>query len=231
MDNIAFSLVLPSRERVPLLEQFLQSVIDTTDDITRIEVLLAIDEDDPATLHAMLRHREFNNYFLISGRQHNFSVGYYNRLAHISRGDYVWALNDDCVLTQKGWDTLALAHFDEAKRQFPDGIFYVRTHDDLGTGYSCFPMLSRPAYQVCGWMFHPEFPSWGADINAHQIWDQVGRIVDAPELAVKHFTHHNGSRARDHVNERVGQIARYNWGCAPGEANRIRNIIRDLSAG
>lgn len=220
-----FSLILPSRERTELLGKFLSSVKTNTHNLNEIEVLVAVDKDDQETVYTMptLKLKYPFVTFHVGQRQDNFSTGYYDKLANISKGKYIWALNDDCVFTTFGWDRLALQHFTTI--QYHDGIYYCRTLDDLGKGYPCFPMLTCGALNVQDFFFHCEFRSWGADINLHEIWSTIGRVVDCPMLTVKHLTHHNGSRERDHVNLRVGHIASYNWGCAKGEANRIRNII------
>ena len=101
--------------------------------------------------------------FLATDRQNNLTTGYYDRLAKLSTGRYIQVLNDDCIFVTEHWDVLALNEI--SKIPWPDRIFYGRVADDLGCAYACFPLLSRELFNALGWVFHPEFPGWGADID------------------------------------------------------------------
>lgn len=150
-------------------------------------------------------------------------MGYYNPLALASRGRWVQVLNDDVVFRTPAWDIVGKKALEAGHALYPDGIFYGRTFDDLNTGYSCFPILTRQAVEALGWFFHPEFTSWGADIHLKNLFDIVGRVVDVPY----HFDH---LREHDHINQRCGWISVQNMGSAPGEAWRLKNIIEAKKA-
>jgi hypothetical protein len=225
MNNIDFSLILPSRERIPVLTGLLDSIKDTTLKQDRIECLVCIDWDDRES-QAAKRDLEAKYPWLsmiTTARQNNMTAGYYTPMALFSNGRYVQVLNDDARFTTPGWDQSALRVLESYKELHPDGILYGRTWDDLGAGYSCFPLLSREAIEAAGWCFHPEFPTWGADIHLHQIYHQLQRIVDMP-YSLRH------DQQRDHINHRMRDNASYNWGSAPGEAHRLWNIIQEKKA-
>ena len=202
---------------------------DTTYRPERLEVWIAIDWDDTATVQSMrcLRRRyPFSVEFLVTDRQDNLSVGYYNRLAKLCSGEFVQVLNDDCLFVTPQWDRLALGVLREYQRQQPDGVVYGRVLDNAGHPFSCFPVLSREALDLVGWVFHPEFTGWGADIHLYDVYTRVARVVDVP-YRLEHRSHHTGQRQRDSVNCRLSNISRYNYGSALGESMRISNLIRE----
>jgi glycosyltransferase involved in cell wall biosynthesis len=222
-----FSLILPSRERIPLLEKLLASIERTVVRPDAIEVLVAIDDDDPQSLDSVDRLQAQYAWlrFVIMPRQSNVSNGYHNNLAmNISVGRYVMALNDDCYFTTKNWDVFTLMALEDYQRKNPDGIVYGRTKDDLGCGYACFPLLSREALNAMGFFFHCETTTSGADILIHNIYSKVNRVLDLDLCTLIHETP-NDELHREYTNR-----ASYNWNCADGEAWRLQNHILSLTA-
>lgn len=229
---INFSLILPSRGRLQLLRNLLQSVVKTTSYVDKIDAWIAFDWDDQESIKAIPElTRDYTwCHFLVTDRQTNVSAGYFNRLCWLGEGKYIQVLNDDCEFLTNAWDEIALSVLDNA---FSDNILYARCQEDLNTGYGCFPIISRKALNVVGWIFHPEFTSWGADIMLHDMYLRLGRVVLLP-YQIAHFSHHNPAhsthyRKRDQTNIDFGNRARYNWHCAGGEANRVNNLISELA--
>jgi len=223
-----FSLILASRERIPLLRQFLQSVQDTTSVLSRLECFIAIDFDDNSTVcesgklmreYPWLRFCYFN-------RQTNFTH-YYNTIARLTSGSILWLLNDDVILTRKGWDTETLNRLEEIKKEFPDGAVALAGKDNLNAGYFCFPCMTRPAYSAAGYLVHVENTTSCQDIHHHGQWSSAGRLVYCPSLEVFHFSPCCGTRGNDAVHDRYRAISRNNVSraCMEGEGNRIRNIL------
>jgi hypothetical protein len=222
-----FSLILPSRERINLLENLLESLLKNTSDIDNIEVWIAFDWDDSQSVKNIkkLSNKFTFTQFLVTDRQNNLSDGYYNRLAKISNGKFVQVLNDDCQIVTNSWDEKAIKVLSEYQKFISDGILYGKAQDE-GIGYSCFPLLSRQAIEAMGWFFHPEMTAWGADIHLHEVYSKVNRVIDLP-YKVDHISHHTGKRDRDNVNYRLSSISSYNYASADGESQRLRNILKN----
>lgn len=218
---VDYSLILPSRERLPLLEGLLDSVVQKTKKIERLECWCAIDWDDTPTVQNMKRLRNKFPFleFLVTDRQGNMSVGYYNRLAALACGRFIQLLNDDCLFVTKDWDALALPVLEDFQQANGDGILLGQTLPIWN--YSYFPVFSREAYQALSWVQHPEFHSWGADLTNHAIFQPLNRLVTLP-YEIRHST------PNDAVHKRMGQIARTNYGCAPGESQRLQRSISAL---
>jgi glycosyltransferase involved in cell wall biosynthesis len=177
---IDFSLILPSRGRPQLLRGLLESIKETTARLERLEVLVAVDDDDEETL-AVARGVEYPwVYFRVCRRSSNFSRDYYSWLATLSQGRFIMALNDDCSLLTTDWD-------DVARHYLKDPICYGRTVDVpwLGGDYCYFPMLSRAAFDALTYFFHPSLPVYGADVHLYRVCKAAGIVVDAP-VQVRH---------------------------------------------
>lgn len=229
-----FSLCFPSRNRLNLLEGLLLSLEETTSEIDKIEALIAIDFDDHLTFRA--RHRFANRFrfvtFYPGMPQSNFSEGYYNYLARLSKGKYIMALNDDTAFRTVSWDRLCIERMEGYLADKPDRIAYGAIDDGLenhhGHGrYACFPLLSKAAVEGLGYLLPPPITTWGADIDLWRIFDQVGRIVDLTCCRIDHICYHTGTRERDEVSrsvERKCKLGNQCYDIAP-DVERLRGII------
>lgn len=227
-----WSLVFPTRERLELLEGMLRSIMETAFDINRVEAVIYVDDNDPVTVPALnyLRLAYPFAHFNVGPRRANFSIFYYTQPALGSTGRNVMALNDDTRFITHHWDKIGAEAMDEARARWKDGIFMGKCDDGLKASYPCFPVLSREALQALGWVFHPEFTTWGADIHLHKVMSDpcVGRVIDLP-FSVEHICHHTMKREQDHVNRRMAMLTRTNHGSAPGEAKRLAAIIDKIN--
>jgi hypothetical protein len=218
--SVVWSIVLPSRERPDVLETLLQSLQATTADLGAIECLVAFDKDDKSTAD---RVHEFTCRFLFTefvpcDRQDNLSEGYYNRLARMAKGRFIQVMNDDCRFLTPQWDSLAIPAMEAYAAQFPDRVAYGKCDDGLGTGYACFPTLTREAVESLGWFFHPEFRTWAADIHLHAVFAGVDRCVALP-FALAH------DRRYDALHWRLGSLQTVNMGSISGCVWNLQRFI------
>lgn len=228
--SIDFSLVLPTRERVSLLDGLLKSLAETTANLDALEVYVAVDDDDRRSIEYAAQVRYPWLRWVIGPRAANFSETYYNGMAFQSSGRYVMAMNDDVKFLTPGWDALALPVLDEYKAQFVDGLMMGKCDDGLGERYPCFPILSREALQIAGWLFPPSFTAWGADIFLYRLYSALDRVVELP-FAVEHLCHHTKTRERDDINVRMARMSRYDYDSVTTETMRIRKRIKEITSG
>lgn len=231
--NTEWSLILPSRERLSLLTGLLQSLDRTTEYKDRLEVLIAIDDDDSPTCAIAPTLAQLYPFarFICCKRASNMSVEYFNRLAlEESKGRNIMGLNDDVEFTDMAWDVIGSRALDGARKQWKDGVALGKCNDGLGTDYPCFPVLTLEALTALGFFFHCETTFWGADIVLYNIFadSRVNRVVDLG-FSVRHLSHHTGLRQRDDLNHRMYNVSKYNYACAPGEANRLKDILASLA--
>ena len=198
-----FSIIFPTRERTELLKKCLESIDQNTEDTDRIEVLLAIDDDDKRTDYGFLEDYSFVRAFRVR-RSVNFSKDYYNFLASQSRGKWIICANDDCQFETSCWDSVAYNILKDRSNVIygfiNDGMdgFRVKHYGK----YCSFPLQGREGYNVLGYIFPDRIPIWGSNLWVKALYEQIGSVVELPIL-VKHYTHRNKTRSIDHINEQI----------------------------
>lgn len=225
-----WSLVFPTRERSRKLANLFGSMWETAADLSRVEVLIAVDDDDVET-HDWLDSFPWPvanglvRAFTVP-RARNFSTEYYNMLAERSCGRLIMALNDDVRFATKGWDDARL----------PAGAWYGRCSDlRVGgaqyhtlTPYACFPVLTREAWEVQGYLQHPAFTGWGADVFLGRVWHAVfggDRVVQLP-FAVTHDLPSEQVQP-DAAHLYMRSVTEYHYELMPGEALRLERAIKE----
>lgn len=225
-----FSIIFPTRERPDLLYRMLDSVEENTTDISKVEVLIAIDEDDHTDFDYASLKKELRPWLKVFRvvRSLNFSKDYYNFLARQSTGRWIITANDDCRMETLGWDILA---YDILKDK--SGVIYGWIEDGLGKfrahghgNYCCFPLQGRVGYEALGYIFPERIPTWGADIYTKNLYDQVNSVVEIP-ITLKHYCHHNQSREQDNISRRIAS-SQVRFDVRPGydEINRLIEAIK-----
>ena len=202
--TMKFSFVFPTRERPHLLKNLLDSFVKNTDNMEEIEVLIAVDNDDRDSFNFLCSAGyPFVKVYQVS-RSLNFSRDYYSFLATKSTGRWIITINDDCVMETPSWDTKAY----EVLKDKP-GVVYGWIQDGIdgyrarGHGnYCCFPLFGREGYEALGYIFPTRVPTWGADIWAKNLYDQINSVVEIP-ITLRHYCHHNKTREQDHISKRI----------------------------
>lgn len=198
-----FSIILPSREREILLLKLLLSINDTTEDLDRIEVLIAVDDDDTIDYEKKMGHLSFVKFFRVR-RSLNFSKDYYNFLASKSSGKWIICCNDDAVFETQCWDSTCRGILENQSNIvygfIEDGMdnFRVKAH----APYCSFPLQGRGGYEALGYIFPDRIEIWGANLWVKYLYEQLGSVVKLPIL-IHHYTHHNKTRDRDHISDRI----------------------------
>jgi hypothetical protein len=206
-----FSIILASRERVHLLDSLLNSIVNTTSDKNNCEVLCVIDSDDRVTKRFLERLKAICPFarFIVRDRANNLNDDYLNwAWRNHSSGNNIIIVNDDVVFKTPNWDQIVMSYLGRYLVDKPDGIAYGWIEDGLteragNLNYCCFPLVTRRAAEVVGFVMPPDFPGWGADIGLYRIYSAINRVCDMSAVAVDHISYHNGSRNRDHISHSV----------------------------
>lgn len=181
----SISILLPTRGRPALLRRLLDSIAATAEEPHRLEIVLRLDEDDPASHdldHPLLTVRK-----LIAPPA---KMGAMIRAAYdASGGRYVMFLNDDAVCRTPGWDA-ALAG---ALARFPDRVALAWCNDLFrGPAMPNFPMLSRESCEAMGGICPGEYGRDYVDTHLFDIFRKLqalghDRLVYLPEVVVEHL--------------------------------------------
>lgn len=208
-----FSIVLASRERSQLLVALTKSIAENTHDLSQIELLVAIDDDDPES-HDAARH--IHGWFpwarfFSRPRSEWLNRDYLNWVYEKNgTGKYIIICNDDCLFRTQNWDQIALAKLEDYLKDKPDGIVYGYLEDKLtfkhGYGFCCFPLISRAGFLALGWAIVPVFRGWNADLWLWKTYLAVDRVCNIGEVVIEHMAYHAGKRERDHISYHVQSL-------------------------
>jgi glycosyltransferase involved in cell wall biosynthesis len=181
--DMNFSLILNSRGRPNLLVNLLRSVKQKTHDLSKIEVLISCDQDDEITRQYSYLFNQFTfAKFEWIPRNTNLHQRMANSALDWAAGKYIFILNDDVEFFTDNWDRQAITVLDAYMQNKPDGIVYGHTTDNscdktLGADYSSFPIISRKAVEVLGFVMPTIYQGLGGDVITYRIYEAINRIV------------------------------------------------------
>jgi glycosyltransferase involved in cell wall biosynthesis len=184
--RITFSLIVPSRNRPGQLRRFLDSIAATVSHIDAVEVILVVDEDDPATV-AVGHPRLLVRHVVVPP---GLTMGALNMAGYeASGGRYLMLLNDDVVAQTPGWDERILQVFGS----HPDDIVLVHTNDTLMRENLCvFPIVSRTFCDLVGGICPRDYIRYRIDDHIEDIFNLLGvlgerRTVYLPDVVFQHL--------------------------------------------
>jgi GT2 family glycosyltransferase len=141
-----FSFLTPTRNHLEFIQRFFRSIMETTHRLDQLEIVLGIDEDDPAS--QAISHDQLNIKKVIIPKGQSKNLGHVvQKCFEASSGRFMVQVNDDVVIHTKGWDDRVFNAFSA----FPDDIALIHVNDLLYKERLCtFPIVSRKACQVIG---------------------------------------------------------------------------------
>lgn len=146
------AVLLPTRARTDALSRSLFSLVDHASDLSQIQFIVGIDEDDDVGINHFVEkiQPKFDeldiNYTALSFKPlgyHGLNT-YYNSMVKQVDADWIFVWCDDAIMTTKGWDQV----IDSYTGQFK--ILKVHTHNEHP--YSIFPIVPVEYYQTLGFL-------------------------------------------------------------------------------
>jgi hypothetical protein len=198
--DVDISLLVPTRGRVELVGRLVQSLIDTTTDLARIELVLYIDDDD---LESQQWADDRMRVIKVVGPA--ATMGTYNSVClKASSGRVVVLLNDDVVVRSQDWDTRVL----ELDRRFDDQV-YLGYGDDCLKRHrvSTFPILSRATCDLLREPYDRAYRGALIDYHLFDVFKRLARrghdrIVFLPDVVVDHLHYRTGRAPFDETYRR-----------------------------
>lgn len=160
------SFLCPTRGRTTLFKRMCEAIIATTADISKVEIITYIDEDDVESQQMQIEGIHVEKVI-----QPKAPMGICNQMClDKARGDIIILMNDDVILRTKHWDVKLRA----AVSQFSDDIYLMYPNDlfkksKLGT----FPILSKKVCDILQTPFPKQFQ--GNFIDTH-LFDMFQRL-------------------------------------------------------
>jgi hypothetical protein len=187
---IRISVICATRKRSLSLQKSLASLINNADDPAQIEVLVAVDPDDPdsyacrdvfPSAHFWIAPERYGHYHLEK---------YYDELARQARGDWLFTWVDDGIMHTTGWDSIIVNH--EPALLFP--------HLDGPQHCNAFPIWPSEWTRVLGHVsLTVHYDSW-------MQW--IGEHLDVQQRVPIEITH----RTPDDLTFREGSALQPNFG-------------------
>lgn len=162
------SVLCPTRLRRDALVRSLESLYRHAFAAPTLEVILAVDPDDPTDYESLPTpcsiHRSWVRYGYRGLHE------YYNAMAQMASGSWLLLWNDDAIMTTPGWDTLVAEHRNVV-------LSPHTVHDPLCT----FPIVPRWFVEALGHF----------SLNAHNDtwWQEIAEtlgILVWPDIWVAH---------------------------------------------
>jgi glycosyltransferase involved in cell wall biosynthesis len=180
-----FSVILPTRERLPGLKKTLDSFQNTTDNLNGLEVILVCDTDDESLhlVEKVIDKYPYNIMALVRPRSDHFCRDYQNWGASKSSGQNILCWNDDCWVKTPHWDTIIKEKVGTRRVYMVDCM--DSTHEELYS-FPRFPIISRAAYEAAGSIYYPQIRMWGADRVIYDLYKAADCIIKCHEVWFQH---------------------------------------------
>jgi glycosyltransferase involved in cell wall biosynthesis len=189
------SIILPTRKRVKDLHETLNSILDNANlNNKNFEIILKVDYDDQETINYVNQFTNQNNninVILASRLEGWFSlVDFIETMIDVSKGKYIWNINDDSRILTKGWNDILENELTEFKIYHP----LIEWGPDLN-GYihsfrEIFPIYPKKLKELWGYICpHNNIDSWlyfvGKNIGLHP-WN-ISFMSYLDNLTISHY--------------------------------------------
>ena len=218
----SIAVIMPTRGRTEILLNSLKSLVLNADDASRIQILLAFDEDDetgfayyrsdvqPWMESVQVAHATWRSPRLGYGRLHD----YYNFLAQQARSDWIVGWNDDAVMNSPGWDTEIRSYTGQFRL-----LAFRSNHDHP---YAIFPVIPTDWVTVLGhYSRHNQTDAWISQIAyalgiyqpiesyvIHERADLVAGVAEDATYQERQYQEGNINDPQDFVHPQ-NTVARY----------------------
>ncbi|MBX3328790.1 MAG: glycosyltransferase [Nitrospira sp.] len=180
-----FSIIVPTRQREEKLRCLFDSFLAMTHDLSRIEIVLVVDDDDEKSVAFEYPHIPIERVVVGVGlKMGELNMAGYKR----SSGRFIMLLNDDVVIRTKDWDEKVLSVF----KGFPDEIALVHVNDKIFQEKLCtFPFVSRTFCEQAGGICPPDYVRYRIDDHIYNVFNLLSvlgktRIVYLPDVIFEH---------------------------------------------
>jgi hypothetical protein len=234
MSDIRISLLLPTRGRPALVARLFNSIVATASCLSRIEVILYVDDDDIGS--HQLSSADFRTLLIVGS---GMTMGGYNSacLAQ-AQGDIVMLVNDDMIFGTPGWDDQLIA----LDAEYPDKIYLAYGNDlNKGRKLCTFPILSRRTCELLVEPYPTAYHGAFIDIHLFDVFKRLhhggfDRIRYLEDLLVEHLHFRTGKAEPDETYLRRGRFSDdatfiNMTGVRSAGVRRLLNVLRGEAEG
>lgn len=176
----------PSRNRPYIFLNTLKKYIDKAVDLSKIEFLISIDEDDESMNHEVL-----DAVFALKA---DITIHKGKGISKIeacnrdiekakSKWDIVVLVSDDMECTADGWDEKIRR---DMAKFYPDTDGCLWYHDGAQNFICTLSIIGRKYYDQFNYIYHPSYKSFFCDNEFTEIARNQNKIRSIPQMIVKH---------------------------------------------
>jgi len=102
------------------ITSFLKSFMENTEDLTRIEILVKVDDDCRESLNTVNSYSQIlpvKAVVMNGGWRRTGLMRYWNKLGELSSGKILWFMNDRCVIDCESWEQKLLPYLGRASEE------------------------------------------------------------------------------------------------------------------
>ncbi len=189
------SIMLPTRNRPIGLERFINSIIDTSVNLSNIELIISYDEDDIVTEPIINKYKDKINIISKQSPSRDMIAKNNDMIKYIN-GDILAAGSDDVIYKTIGWDKIIINKFNEYK----DKIILIYGKDGiqdeiLGTHF----FIHKNWVETLGYYNCTLFKHCYCDTWANELAKRIGRLVYMPNIITEHLHWSKGKSEHDNV--------------------------------
>ena len=227
------SLIIPTRKRVSNVKRLIESVYNTAQDISNVQLMFYVDDDDTDTVSFFEKEKSnpkfthlIDTKIIVEPRQERFGESN-NVLYRACDGDILMLGADDIVLRTKNWDHTVIEEF----AKYPDQLALIFGYDGIqppGT-LATHSFVSRRSCDILNYATPGDFGYNYADNWMTELYREIDRLIYLP-VFIEHM-HWGAGKAEYDETYRLGSDAPHDESLAIwADKERLNADIEKLRA-
>ena len=209
------SILVPTRKRPDKMQTLIDSIEETTHDLSKVELIFYIDEDDDDSLSAMTKTAELSIKHIIGPRILLSKT--WNKCYEIARGDIIMHGGDDIVFRTPKWDV----EVENAFNQYDDKIVLVYGRDGFqDEKLATHGFVHRRWIETVGYFLPPFFSSDYNDTWLFELDTNIKRTHYLDSILIEHMHYVVGKSEYDET---------YKEREARGEEDNVKELYTNLA--
>jgi glycosyl transferase/beta-hydroxylase protein BlmF len=196
------SIIVPTRKRPKAVTELVETIVNTADDFSKIEILFYIDPDDVESERCILElisTYDSNIKYTSSRETLNLSQMWNYAYDTLSTGDIIMLCADDIRFRTNSWDTLVRNEFLKVE----DKIILVYGDDKIHSiNHATHSFVHRKWIETSGFWLPPYFCHDYVDTWLFEVSNRLVRSVYLPSVVTDHMHYSFGKSAYDSTAEK-----------------------------
>ena len=198
------SLLCPTRQRTKKFLRFIESILNLTEDLNNLELLVLIDEDEKFSTEYENLINKINNkrkFIKLYKKSLSSNPERMNYLNSKSIGNIILPVNDDMIFLTNHWDRLLRNDFNKSKNNEPFSVWLRCDRKYTYLDASAFPAVNRNWENKLGYLSYPKFKNWYQDTWICDLGRRTGLYIVSNKIRVKQFHANNFNNEIDDTHK------------------------------